>query len=573
MDFQSEFHLAEAAATSGHPGDLLAVGFGTTVAMWAAAYVGHMPLVDLPPSVFVTLMLVCLVLGGWAVGRYTPRGISGGVAAGLISALLNLLILGSLLAEPGGGQVVPRAWLWVPGMLALSTLLSAAGALAGRTFLPLPDHEFRAAEDCLSPSPLAGATNLRSVPGGEGRVCEITARTSHRLETPHPNPLPQGERELIPKAATLDSPESHQPEKAFLLLPSDADWTAALAWVASAAALLLILAGGLTTGFRAGMAVPDWPNSFGWNMFLFPFSRMTGGVFYEHAHRLFGTLVGAASLALAIYATATIRGRRRLIAFLWLLGAAVLVQGIMGGLRVTADSYVLAVIHGFFAHAILGGMVLVAVLLSPRWPATGDWSIFRREDSVLPIDDGRKHGPGYPLGAFLVPAPGADRLLTGLVAGLVLVQTLLGVVLRQISLLLLTHVAIAVVAALAALGTGMRAWGRNPALPSLRRTGLALMLVVLVQMTLGIVAVAVRTPRIDQSPSADALAAGGQLPVAPLRALLTTAHQTNAAVLLGVGVVLALWTWRQVPSAAENRGGERAGREASEAVRERVDQS
>ena len=63
---------------------------------------------------------------------------------------------------------------------------------------------------------------------------------------------------------------------------------------------MLISSGGLVTGFRAGMAVPDWPNTFGHNMFLFPFTKMTGGVFYEHAHRLLGSLVGLTALVLAI---------------------------------------------------------------------------------------------------------------------------------------------------------------------------------------------------------------------------------------------------------------------------------
>ena len=48
--------------------DLLAIGFGTTVAMWTVGYVGHMPLTDVPPVVFVSLMLLCLVVGGWIVG-------------------------------------------------------------------------------------------------------------------------------------------------------------------------------------------------------------------------------------------------------------------------------------------------------------------------------------------------------------------------------------------------------------------------------------------------------------------------------------------------------------------------
>jgi len=70
--------------------------------------------------------------------------------------------------------------------------------------------------------------------------------------------------------------------------------------VASAATLILLVIGGLVTSKEAGLAVVDWPNSFGYNMFLYPLSRMTGGIYYEHSHRLFGSLVGLAMVVLAI---------------------------------------------------------------------------------------------------------------------------------------------------------------------------------------------------------------------------------------------------------------------------------
>ena len=58
------------------------------------------------------------------------------------------------------------------------------------------------------------------------------------------------------------------------------------------ATLGLLGIGGLVTSHGAGMAVPDWPNTYGSNMFLFPVSRWVGGVLYEHAHRLFASGVG-----------------------------------------------------------------------------------------------------------------------------------------------------------------------------------------------------------------------------------------------------------------------------------------
>jgi heme a synthase len=72
-----------------------------------------------------------------------------------------------------------------------------------------------------------------------------------------------------------------------------------LAVAALAATAVLIVLGGLVTNTGAALAVPDWPSTFGHNMFLFPWSRMVGGVFYEHSHRLAGALVGLLTVALA----------------------------------------------------------------------------------------------------------------------------------------------------------------------------------------------------------------------------------------------------------------------------------
>jgi cytochrome c oxidase assembly protein subunit 15 len=79
----------------------------------------------------------------------------------------------------------------------------------------------------------------------------------------------------------------------------------ALHWIAIATALAtfpLIFMGGLVTSHQAGMSVPDWPNSYGYNMFLFPPRLWIQGIFYEHSHRLMGTLVGFLSIVLVLRA-------------------------------------------------------------------------------------------------------------------------------------------------------------------------------------------------------------------------------------------------------------------------------
>ena len=55
--------------------------------------------------------------------------------------------------------------------------------------------------------------------------------------------------------------------------------------------VLLILAGSLVTSHDAGLSVPDWPTSYGWNMFTFPPSMWVANILYEHGHRLIASSV------------------------------------------------------------------------------------------------------------------------------------------------------------------------------------------------------------------------------------------------------------------------------------------
>jgi cytochrome c oxidase assembly protein subunit 15 len=136
-----------------------------------------------------------------------------------------------------------------------------------------------------------------------------------------------------------------------------------LALTTIAATFVLILFGGLVTNTGSALAVPDWPTTFGHNMFLYPWSEMVGGIFYEHSHRLLGSLVGLLTLALATVlwrAGGTLR-------WLGLVAvAAVVVQGILGGLRVVLLKETLAIVHGCLAQAYFALAVVIAVLTSRR---------------------------------------------------------------------------------------------------------------------------------------------------------------------------------------------------------------
>src|SRR5260370_34047300 len=142
-----------------------------------------------------------------------------------------------------------------------------------------------------------------------------------------------------------------------------------LHWYAVAAAasvLLLICSGGLVTSHEAGMAVPDWPNSFGYNMFLFPVSRWVGGVFFEHTHRLIGSGAGLVTIALCV-ALFVIEDRRWVKTLGIIAVAAVVVQGVLGGLRVAENNPLLGLFHGCLAQSFFALMATIALVTSRFW--------------------------------------------------------------------------------------------------------------------------------------------------------------------------------------------------------------
>ncbi len=216
-----------------------------------------------------------------------------------------------------------------------------------------------------------------------------------------------------------------------------------LAWVLLVCTFPLIWMGGLVTSKGAGMSVPDWPNSFGYNMFALPLDhwigKTAGGIFYEHAHRLLGTLVGLLSVAcvMSVYAPARSASRRRFLGraavatlgiggaiwatvhfgrnggwieadrarqsmhFVSLFGSiglllgiawamrerhsarwvrrlcvgilvAVIVQGLMGGFRVSETSLLLAKLHGVFGQWVFGAAGVLVVVTS-RWWGDVSW--------------------------------------------------------------------------------------------------------------------------------------------------------------------------------------------------------
>jgi cytochrome c oxidase assembly protein subunit 15 len=126
----------------------------------------------------------------------------------------------------------------------------------------------------------------------------------------------------------------------------------------------LIFIGGMVTSKHAGMSVPDWPNTWGYNMFTFPPSKWVGGIFYEHTHRLYASGIGFLTIVIVAAAFGTDRRKSVRWGSVGLL-AAVLAQGIIGGLRVVKSDLDLAIVHGCAAQIFFCLVASYCVLTSP----------------------------------------------------------------------------------------------------------------------------------------------------------------------------------------------------------------
>ncbi len=282
-------------------------------------------------------------------------------------------------------------------------------------------------------------------------------------------------------------------------------WLHTYAVLVAGATFLLILAGALVTSNDAGLAVPDWPLSYGG---LAP--PMVGGIFYEHGHRLVASTVGLMTIGLAVWLSR--REPRRWVRRLgWAALAAIVVQGILGGITVL---YYLpppvSIAHASLAQFFFCCTVGLAVFTSPSWT--------------------------NPAGAAVPPATGSEAagdaktLFTLAVATAVAVygQLILGAAVRHAVIGIWPHVFGA--AGVAALGfvTVSRVFRLRDSDPHLLRRPAALVAVlVLVQMGLGLGSYLVKYAREPVQPL-------------PLDVSITSAHVASGALLLAASLVLAL---------------------------------
>jgi len=148
-------------------------------------------------------------------------------------------------------------------------------------------------------------------------------------------------------------------------------WPHRLAVALALVTFPLIWVGGLVTTYDAGMAVPDWPGTYGYNLFRYPWQTWLAGpwdLFIEHGHRLLGATAGMLAIALVAMVWLTDRRRWLVIASLVAL-ALVIFQGVLGGARVLFDERLVAMLHGCVGPLFFAYLAGLCVATSPRWQA------------------------------------------------------------------------------------------------------------------------------------------------------------------------------------------------------------
>jgi len=283
-------------------------------------------------------------------------------------------------------------------------------------------------------------------------------------------------------------------------------------WIAICAAVFtlpLLSVGGTVTTYHVGLAVPDWPQTFGMNMFLYDFWNAPFGVRVEHTHRLYGAAVGLATVLLCLWLLA-FEPRRWLKCLGILALCVVVVQGILGGMRVTQVSTLLAAIHGVTGQAFFGLMVALCVLTSRKWYAE------------------RKGAVG----------PGDLRMLTAAILSLVVLQIALGSWSRHFGtvLTIATHSLLAAVVWIAGVIALVKIERNRQALSSMAASARMLVALMTLQVLLGAVALFGLLP-LDGTPR----------PTTFYQAVVRTSHQTNGALILAACVVLCLRANRHLP--------------------------
>lgn len=273
-------------------------------------------------------------------------------------------------------------------------------------------------------------------------------------------------------------------------------------------ALLPIVVGALVTTLGAGMAFPDWPSSDGHSMLAYPWLQSAGDKFVEHGHRLAGMVIGFFSIVLALIAW-RLEDRRWARGLAFLVLASVVAQGLIGGFRVLADERMAALVHGTAAALVFTLITAVTAVTGRRWIEAPQRAGSMDVSHVQPL---------------VAAAP-----------IVILLQYVLGGMVRHLGLALHEHLVFAFVALLTILVTAIAAMRTR--VPAVRNAAWLLLAIVLLQILLGAGAWATRF----------GIATVGYVAVqhSPMQLTLRTAHTVVGMLLLASSVNLALRVFRQ----------------------------
>jgi cytochrome c oxidase assembly protein subunit 15 len=283
------------------------------------------------------------------------------------------------------------------------------------------------------------------------------------------------------------------------------------------ATFVLIVAGALVTSNDAGLSVPDWPTSYGSYYKLPPW---TGGIIYEHSHRMIAEVIGALTVTITVWTFLADRRRWMKALAIGALGT-IIVQGILGGMTVLhflpplVSSAHAAVGQTFFCIACA-----IALFTGRKWV---------QENSVEEEPETGTHHPSL-------------LTLALLSLGMLYLQLYFGAMFRHHGMGWLPHVVNAPLVALLLTWTSIRAISQYPKIAAIRRPAIAILFLVVVQLCLGFLAFLTRVE-------------WGKDAAQPEMAMVasTVAHVAVGALLLASTAIFAIQVWRNVPLSVKER--------------------
>ncbi|MGB7217684.1 MAG: COX15/CtaA family protein, partial [Vicinamibacterales bacterium] len=275
---------------------------------------------------------------------------------------------------------------------------------------------------------------------------------------------------------------------------------------------------------QSGLSVPDWPTTYGWNMFTFPPSKWVGGIFYEHGHRLIASTVGLLTIVLALWLSRS-DARRWMRRLGWTALVAVVTQGLLGGLTVLFFlPAAISTAHAGLAEIFFCLTIAIALFTSRGWLAG-----YGRDasESAGGVDDRALRGVATATTALVYSQIliGATMRHTG--AGLAIPDfpLMFGRLVpdhwdRMIAIHF-AHRAGALVVALAVVATSAHVWYHHRRRPELAGPALLVPALVIAQITLGALTV-----------------------LSQRNVWINSAHVVCGALVLTSSLVLTLRSWR-----------------------------